>query len=287
MVSVPSSPTPARDAIGAALLFVRSRWRLVLTAAGVFALAQTAAVLLTGPSLIWMVVVIGGFATVHALFTNAALGAADARQDLPGHAGRLTLGMGLIGLFGFIVMLMVVFVAMSFLVAPYAAEIEAVRENEAAVREITERAIAAQPDLMMWFLVLGGVLLFVLTARFFLAAPATVDRKRVLVFESWPMTRGSFLRIVAARIVLLGPALVFAGALHAIVASLLGAPADPAGQMAFIQSSRMNFAFVYGSALFFQTAVYGALEAALSANFYKLLNGRAPPPVAQGSTDSH
>ncbi len=283
MASVLSSPTPARDSIGAALAFVRNRWRLVLAAAGALAGTQTLALLLTGPSLLTMVIGVFGLAAVYAIYTNAALGAADVRQDLPGHAGRLTLGMGMIAFFGFILMLMVVFVAMSVLIGPYTTEIEAVKENDAAVRAIMDRAIAERPDVILWSLIAGMALLFVVTTRFFLAAPATVDRKRILVFDSWRLTRGAFVRIALARIVLLGPAILLAYALFALMAMSIGQPPDVAAQLVLGQGDRTTLALLNGGAIFFQTAVYSALEAGLSANLYRRLEA---PPVAQGSTDS-
>ena len=286
MASSPSAPAPARESIGAALNFVRSRWQTIALAAGAVALAQAAAMLLTGPSLIWMAALIIGFASAYALYLNAALGAGEPRQGLAGHAGRLVLGMGMIGVFAFIVMLMVIFVAMSVLIAPYGAEVQAAGENEAAVQAIMERAIAAQPNVLMSSLAAGMALLFVLTTRFYFAAPATVERKRVTVFDSWRMTRGSFVRILTSRIVLLGPALILAGALQSLAAMLLGAPTDPASLLAYGQANRFGFALFYASAIFFQLAIFSALEAGLSANLYRALKPADAPPVARGSTDS-
>lgn len=286
MASSPSAPAPARESIGAALNFVRGSWQTIALAAGAVALAQAAAMLLTGPSLIWMAALIIGFASAYALYLNAALGAGEPRQGLAGHAGRLVLGMGMIGVFAFIVMLMVIFVAMSVLIAPYGAEIQAAGENEAAVQAIMERAIAAQPNVLMSSLAAGMALLFVLTTRFYFAAPATVERKRVTVFDSWRMTRGSFVRILTARVVLLGPALILAGALQSLAAMLLGAPTDPASLLAYGQANRVGFALFYASAIFFQLAIFSALEAGLSANLYRALKPADAPPVARGSTDS-
>lgn len=280
------TPAPAREAIGAALRFVRGHWQTIAIAAGAVAIAQAAAMLLTGPSLVWMTVLIIGFAAVYALYLNAALGAADARQGIAGHAGRLVLGMGMIGIFAFIVMLMVIFVAMYVLIAPYSAEVAAAGENEAAVRAIMERALAAQPNVFVFSLTAGAVLLFVLTTRFYFAAPATIDRRRVTVFDSWRMTRGSFVRILTSRIVLLGPALILVGALQSLAAMLLGAPSDPASLIAYGQANRVGFALFYASAIFLQLAIFSALEAGLSANLYRALRPADAPPVARGSTDS-
>ncbi len=280
------TPAPARESIGAALNFVRNHWQMVAIAAGAVALAQAAAMLLTGPSLVWMAVLIVGFAATYALYVNAALGAADPRQGLGGHVGRLILGMGMIGVFAFIVMLMVIFVAMYVLIAPYSAEIAAAGENEAAVRAIMERALAAQPNVFLFSLTAGMVLLFVLTTRFYFAAPATIDRRRVTVFDSWRMTRGSFVRILISRIVLLGPALILVGALQSLAAMLLGAPSDPASLLAYGQTNRVGFALFYASAIFFQLSIFSALEAGLSANLYRALKPADVPPVARGSTDS-
>lgn len=280
MATVPTPPTPARDSIGAALRFARDRWQLIGATAGVLAIAQCAAMLLTGPSLIWMVVVFGGFAAAYAIFTGAALGVGSPRQSLPGNAGRLVLGMGIIVFFAAIVMIMVMFVAMSVLIAPYGPEVQAAGENQEAVRAIMDRAVAAQPDVLFWFLIAGLMVLFVLTTRFYFAAPASVERQRVVVFDSWRLTRGSFVRIALSRIVLLGPALLFTGALQSLAAIALGAPSDVPGLVAYSQSNRVGFALMYAAAVFFHVGFFSALEAALSANLYRALRPADRPPAA-------
>jgi len=282
----PISPTPARDSIGASLRFVRAQWQRIGIAAGAVAVAQAVALVLTGPSLIWMVTLLGGFAAAYAFYISAALGGVDPRQGLAAHAGRLVLSMAIIGCFAFIVMLLVVFVAMSVLIAPYSAEVQAAGENEAAVRAIMDRAIAAQPDVLFWCLLIGMALLFVLTTRFYFSAPASVDRRRIVVFESWRLTRGLFVRILLSRIVLLAPALILVGALQSLAAMSLGAPTDPAGIVAYGQSNRIGFALFYASAIFFQLSIFSALEAGLSAFLYRTASAAAQPPVAPGSTDS-
>ena len=69
-------------------------------------------------------------------------------------------------------------------------------------------------------------------------------------------------------------------------AMLLGAPTDPASLLAYGQANRFGFALFYASAIFFQLAIFSALEAGLSANLYRALKPADAPPVARGSTDS-
>jgi hypothetical protein len=118
----------------------------------------------------------------------------------------------------------------------------------------------------------GALLVFAITTRFYLAAPATIDRKRVTVFDSWRLTRGNFLRIAGARLLLLGPAFILASALQALLATVLGAPTgDPISMLNYAQANRLGFAVFYTISIFLQIVIYSVLEAALSAKIYRRL----------------
>jgi hypothetical protein len=112
-----------------------------------------------------------------------------------------------------------------------------------------------------------------LTARLYLAAPASVDAGRVLTFETWRWTRGAVAPIMWARIMLLAPAYVFVSALDALIASLFGISAfDPAAVASMAQGNPLAFlAYVFATS-FITIALYAALEAGLSTALYRVLN---------------
>jgi hypothetical protein len=68
-----------------------------------------------------------------------------------------------------------------------------------------------------------GMLYF--SVRICLAAPATVARKRITVFQTWPLTKGQFWRILAASI-LVGLPAIGAGVVVALLTGILGGDAD-------------------------------------------------------------
>ncbi len=266
---------PMRASVGAALRFVREEWRLVLFVAGIGAAAQALALALLGATLAWPVAFLLIAIASHAALTRAALsGSTSVQPNLAGDTLR-TLGcVAIVGLFAAIVFIVVLYLAMSALIAPYMEQAKAAGENEAALRAVLETAIAAQPDLLRWTGLGGALIIFALTSRFFFAAPLSIDRGKVLAFQSWAAARGHLLKIMLARFVLLAPALILAGALQSIAGVGAGAPVgDPA---LMIQRAFSNPLY-WGVLQFLQTAVYGALEAGLSAHLYRHL---APAPQA-------
>lgn len=265
-----SSPVPIRDSVGEALRFTRENWRYVLSAAGLAAAAAGASALI-GANLIWMLIVLVALLAAHTALTSAAL-------DLPrGFTNRLTADsarvgavMAMIGFFLAIIFFLLLFVAMSVLIAPYQAELQAAGEDEAAVRAIMNTALESNPGVIAWTMLVGAVVAFAVTTRLYVAAPATIDSGRIKFFESWRLTRGNFLRIASARLMLLGPAFILVYALQALVARVLGAPGgDPFALLAYSQQNALGFALFYSASVFVQIAVFYALEAALSAKIYR------------------
>jgi hypothetical protein len=180
-----------------------------------------------------------------------------------------------------IVLLVGIYVTMSILIAPYADAVKAAGEDQAQLTQIFATAMANQQGVATAALVIGAVIMFLITSRFYLAAPASVDQRRIVVFESWRWTRGATLRIAAARFILLAPAFVLVGALQSLAAAALGFNADPASLLAQAQSAPAMFAAFYGAALFLQVIIYTALEAGLSAYLYRALRAAdAPAPPA-------
>lgn len=265
-----NTPISIRDTVGAALRFVRANWRFV---AGVSALAAVGqgVLLLLGPNIAWMAAVLIAVLVAHTAITSAALaGHGAAPASLPANSARVGAAMAMIGIFLAIVFIMLTFAAMSVLIAPYQAQVQAAGEDQVALRAIVEQALQSRPDVMSGAMLIGALLVFAITTRFYLTAPATIDRKRITVFESWRMTRGNFLRIAGARLLLLGPAFVFVSALQALIATALGTPTgDPISMLRYAQGNQIGFAAFYTISIFLQIVIYSSLEAALSAKIYR------------------
>jgi hypothetical protein len=268
-----AAPMSIRDNVGAALRFVRENWRFVAIAAAVSAAAQSVALLVLGSTPFGALLVGLITAATYAALTRAALsGTQSIQQGLALDGARVFAAMAAVGFFLSLIVIMLVFVAMSVLIAPFDAEVKAAGEDQAVLMDIMNRAGEANPGVIFWTIAIGAVLIFLITSRFFLAAPATVDQKRIVVFQSWAWTRGNLLRIMAARLMVLLPALILVGALQTLVALMLGAPTgDPATLMAYAAA---NPAF-HAVASFLQIALYSALEAGLSANLYRSLKPAA------------
>jgi len=74
-------------------------------------------------------------------------------------------------------------------------------------------------------LILFVVGLLYFSVRISLAAPATIARKRVTVFQTWPLTKGQFWPILAASI-LVGLPAIGAGIITTLLTGILGGSAD-------------------------------------------------------------
>ncbi|MBC7769697.1 MAG: hypothetical protein H7124_13030 [Phycisphaerales bacterium] len=282
-MAVPAGKVPIFESAGQAVGFLRQQWRFVLTVAAVTAFAQAAAFLLLGVTLPFLVLIFFFAACAHAAFLARALDgpAPFDWKALLRNGARVFTAVGAIAFFMAIVGFMVFYIAMGVLIAPYQNEVKAAGEDQAALTQIMTQAVESQPGTLMWALLIGGLLLLLLTSRFYLAAPASVDCKRIVVFDSWRWSKGNMLRIVAARLAVLGPALALVFALQSLASLLLGAPAaDPMQTAALIQANPIRFAAFYFLAGFIQLAFYGALEAGLAAFLYRGLRPAVPQPPA-------
>lgn len=277
-MAVPAGKVPIFESMGAALRFVRTQWRPILAIAAATSLLQSLAFLLLGVSLPFLALIFFAAACAHAAFLNTALnGPAPPSAAMLGDGARVFAAMAAIGFFMAIVGFMVFYIAMGVLIAPYADQVKAASQDQAALTEIMTQAVQNQPATLMWALIAGGMLLLLLTSRFYVAAPATVDRKRIVVFDSWRWTKGNMLRIVAARIGVVFPAFILVSMLQSLAALALGVSAgDPASLAALAQSSPFQFAAFYFLAGAIQLSLLGALEAGLSAYLYQGLRPAAP-----------
>lgn len=271
---------PVRESIGAALRFLRTHWRPVITIAAVTSLVHAGAFLLLGVSLPFLLIVFFASACAHAAFLSTAFnGPPPLNRALFADGARVFVSVAAVAFFMAIVFFMVFYLAMGVLIAPYAEQVKAAGEDQAALTEIMTQAVQSQPATLTWALLLGGALLLLLTSRFYLVAPASVDRKRIVVFDSWRWTKGNMLRIAAARIALLLPAFALVSALQSLAALLFGVNAADAPALAGLATANpILFAAFYFVAGAIQLALLGALEAGLAAYLYQGLRPAPPAP---------
>ena len=115
---------PIRDNVGAALRFVRENWRFVAITAAVAAAAQGLGLFVLGSSLVGVLLVGLITAAAYAALTRAALsGPQPIQPGLAADGARVFAAMAAIGFFLSLIVIMLVFVAMSVLIAPYDAEV--------------------------------------------------------------------------------------------------------------------------------------------------------------------
>ena len=263
-----------RDCVGAALRFVRERWRLIFIAsvAGAVATALLVALGVTSPAIAILCDVAGWVvqAFVYAALTKAALGSKERLVAAEGF--RLFAALMVIGFFLFIVFFVLIIPGAIVLVAgpmsAYLPEMQRAGQDQAAMMQVMTRFAQENPAPLLAFFAFYGILWFLLSSRLYLAAPATVDAKRVLTFETWRWTRGHTLKIAGARLLLLLPAFILMAALTYLTARALGI--DP-NSAASARASALAFtAYVaFDRIVFF--AAYLALEAGLSSALYRAL----------------
>jgi hypothetical protein len=159
--------------------------------------------------------------------------------------------------------------------APYAAEFEAARNNEAETLALAERFAQENPALIALLALVFAAAWLALTSRLYLAAPATVADQRVRTFETWNWTKDNMLRICAARLLLLVPAGIVASLLQAAIGAALGiAPLDPFAGARVLQADPTRYLLYFIPAQIISLLLYRGLEAGLSAYLYKGLKPR-------------
>ncbi|MGQ0531075.1 MAG: hypothetical protein ACT4OF_00100 [Caulobacteraceae bacterium] len=281
---------PIRESVGAALRFVRENLRFVAIAA---AIGATASVAISGASLAapqagLLSMVASGLvqAFVYAALVGCALfGAGPASTRWRSDGWRVWAAMIIIGFFLAIVVFVISIPVSIVLVvgpmAPHVTELQNARSDELAVMRVMTQFMEQNPMAVLLTALFYGVVWFLLTSRLYLAAPASVDAGRILTFETWKWTKGAMLRIAGARLLLLAPAYIFAGAVGHLIGLLFGvntldvasisaaAAANPAGLLAFdfIRS-------------FIILALYAPLEAGLSSYLYRGLKPAEAPATA-------
>jgi hypothetical protein len=227
-------------------------------------------------------------AFAYAAFTGAALfGAEAARARWSADGVRVWAAMFVIAFFLMIVFFVASLVASIVMVAgpmaPYLSDLQSAGSDNAAVMSVMTRFVEEQPLAVLLFMLFFAVIWFALTSRLYLAAPATVERGRILTFETWSWTKGAMLRITAARVMLIVPASILAFALGHLVARLFGAnSADQASLDALAASNAAGFLLYAVASAFFNFVLVFSLEAGLSTYLYRGLK----PADAQASEAS-
>lgn len=271
----------ARESVGAALRFVRENWRMVLSFAVIGAVLTAALIALsqTSPLLALLADVVNWLVQsfIFAAFVKAALG--DPQRLQPADGLRMFGAMMVVGFFLFLVFFVLMIPGAIVLVAgpmsPYLADMQAAGQDQTAMMAVMTRFARENPAPLLAFFAFYGILWFLLTSRLYLAAPTTIDAKRVKTFDTWRWTRGMTLKIAAARLMLLVPAFILMGALTFLAARALGM--DPTSTSDRPPLPLYAAYVAIDRAVFF--AAYLALEAGLSTALYRALkpaDGVAP-----------
>lgn len=276
---------PVQESVGAALRMLRENlaFAAAVAAAGAGIATALAVVSLYVPVLSLPVSLLTGFAeaAIFAAFIGVALtGVGALSGNWLADAGRVWAAMVVVGFFlciVFVVLSLPGFIVLGAVLAPrYGADLQNVSGDQAATVALAERMVTENPGVFLAFGAFYALIWLALTSRLYLAAPASVDAKRILTFETWPWTKGNMLRIMGARLMLLGPAYVLVSALSYIAALSLGVNMfDAASLVTFAQTNTPMFAAFSFVTTALQIFVYRSLEAGLSSYLYRGLKPEA------------
>lgn len=267
-----------QDSVGTALHFVRSNWQNVLIVSGIAALANTLVQSLgsLAPQLpmVTIVVVLAIYALVYAVFIGLALRGGPLRVSSADWS-RLLAAMTIVAFFLCIVGFVLMMVAGIFLLGgPYASflqEASRASGDQEAVNRILQRMWISNPwpiVLMCGFFV---AVWFYLTTRLYLAAPASIDRGRILTFETWAWTKKATLKIMLGRLMLIAPAFVLTFALTYVLGRALNIDLFNAHAANPTAAGALVFAIV---SAFLNYAISDAFGAGLSTALYRDLGGK-------------
>lgn len=284
-MSVPQGKVPILYCVGAALTAWRQSLRNLVPGAALMAAAAAGLGLVMGGGALSQdpTGVIGlslALLIPTALFYALAIRGAEGKgYGLNGPALRDGLavlsGVGVVSFFVALALIAVNVAANAILFAPFAEELAAAGENQAAVEAVAQRILQENPQgVILAFLLFAGAVLL-LTSRLYLAAPASVAASRGRSFETWSWTKGNLFRIVAARLLLLVPAYVAAVVIGSLIAGPVMALAGGGG------ASAVGFAIGLGVFTFFMALIYQALEAHLTVTLHA---GLRPPDANRPPT---
>lgn len=267
-----------QDSVGTAMHFVRSNWQNIVIIAVIGALATTTVQMVGGlaPNLPFLTIaaVLLLNALIYAVFIGLALRGQPLRFIWT-QGVRLFAAMAVIGFFLCIVAFVLAMVGGVILLSgPYASylqEVSHASSDQAAVNQILMRMWIQNP----WPIVLLGAFYFAvwfyLTTRLYLAAPATIDRGRILTFETWAWTKNAALKVAGARAMLVGPAFVLSFALTYLIGRAAGIDLFNAPASAPQPAAAFAYAIITAFINYF---VSDAISAGLSTALYRDLGGQ-------------
>jgi hypothetical protein len=181
--------------------------------------------------------------------------------------------MTMIGFFLLLVFLvggMAADMALGAVMEPYAEQLNAAKQDQAATMAAALKFAQDYPALLAFLTLLFAALWLFLTSRLYLTAPATVADERVRTFETWSWTKDNMLRICAARLLLLFPAWLVVSAAQALIGAAFGfSRLDPFAGARVLEADPGRFLLYLIPAEILSVLVYLALEAALSSYLYK------------------
>ncbi len=281
---------PVGECVGAALRFVRANVRLIAIMSALGAIAGTffsaIGLFVTQLSLLAMLAFGLAQAIVYAAFIRVAMGGAQsAYQRLAGDGVLVWAAMAVVAFFLFIVLTLCVFAAAIALaagpIAPYIGELQAAGDDQEAVVAIMVRFSEENPGALLALTLFFGGIWLLLTSRLYLAAPASVEAKRVMVFDTWKATKGAMLRICAARLLLLLPAYLLVSALSYLFGRAVGIDTMDFNAVAAAARANPVGVLVYNlGASFLTLAAYSSFEAGLSTYLYQGLKPAAAQPTS-------
>ena len=279
-----AEPISIRAVIGEALRTVRGNPQFVLSVAAVGAAAHGIAFVTLGSSAVWAALLALISAAIYAALSRFALDgdARGVRTKLGGDTLRVSMSTSIVAFFLVLLCFVLLYMTMLVLIGPYAEEAKQLAEakDQPGTQALMQRAMTEQSGVVTSAMIIGGLILFAVTSRFYVAVPQSLVKGRAMAFDSWRLTRGNLVRIAGARVALLLPALIFAGALQSLFAFAIGLnPNDLTATAAAAQQNPIAFVAFFTVAQFLQIAVYTSLEAALSVAIF-----RAVAPA--DSTDS-
>lgn len=267
--------------VGEALRFTRENVRFILAVALLGAGGIAAVSVLAGisPALGFIALMGPGLlqAFAYAALTGASLyGTSAVRHRIVGDGARVWLAMAVVGFFLFIVTIIAGIPAMIALIsgplAPFVPRLQEAGQDEQRVLAVLMEFAEANPGALLGVMAFFFVIWMLLTSRLYLAAPASIDQGRVQTFETWSWTKGAMLRIVGARLMLLVPANILAGAMGYLAGRAVGVNTmDLASMTGAAASNPAGVLIAAFAANFCSLALYSALEAGLSAAFYRAL----------------
>lgn len=215
------------------------------------------------------------YAGIYTVFLQraAAPTAPFAFKGILENAPRIWSALTIVGFFLFLILIlcaMCVAIAVSVSLSPE--QMQSVQGDQAQAQALMLGFLNERP----WFgptaLLLTSLVILTLSSRFYLAAPATYDMRRIKSLDAWKWTRGAFLKVLGARLLLMLPSAIVVYSIPALLTYAFGyKPYDVASEQAFSQANAGLYLLVnfIGTALVL--GVLLPLDASLSTYFYKRL----------------